>query len=214
MTTPFELSPSLLLSAYAGGSFPMAETRTSSRIFWFSPERRGIFPLNEFHISRSLRRQILRDDYTIRTDTDFEGVLRGCAGRPETWINPAIHHAYLDLHRTGHAHSLEVWVENELVGGVYGVTIGGAFFGESMFSKRPNASKVALAYLVDRLKEAGFILFDTQFLTDHLASLGAVEISKADYLKRLRTALDVDADFTAPDVPQPSGMLQRMSQTS
>lgn len=214
MTSPPELTPEVLLRAYARGAFPMAETRTSSQVFWVVPEKRGIVPLNNFHISRSLRRRILTWDYTIRTDTDFEGVVRGCAERNETWINAAIFKAYRRLFAEGHAHSLEVWEHEELVGGVYGVSLGAAFFGESMFSRRTDASKVALAYLVDRLRQAGFRLFDTQFLTKHLASLGAVEIPQADYREILKEALDLKADFTRPEVPQPSGMLHRMSQTS
>ncbi len=214
VTAPLDLSPSTLLRAYARGAFPMAETRHSTRVFWVVPEKRGIFPLENFHISRSLRRRILRSTYTIRTNTDFAGVVRACADRSETWINAQIFKAYQQLHEEGHAHSLEVWDGGDLVGGVYGVTLGAAFFGESMFSRRTDTSKMALAYLVDRLRVAGFRLFDTQFLTDHLASLGAVEISQSEYRALLRVALAYTADFTAPEMPQPSGMLQRMSQTS
>lgn len=208
------LSSGLLLRGYASGAFPMAETRFSRDIFWVSPELRGIFPLDGFHISRSLRRRILKWDYKIRIDHAFAQVVESCADRPETWINAEIYQAYIKLHGEGHAHSLEVWEGEELVGGVYGVTLGAAFFGESMFSRRRDASKVALAYLVDRLSAAGFKLFDTQFLTPHLASLGAVEIPKATYLHRLEEALLQQANFTEPKTPQPSGMLQRMSQTS
>jgi leucyl/phenylalanyl-tRNA--protein transferase len=214
MTAPPDLSPSTLLRAYSRGAFPMAETRNSSHVFWVVPENRGIVPLDKFHISRSLRRRILTWDYTIRTNTDFEGVVRGCADRNETRINAAIFKAYQRLFEEGHAHSLEVWEKDELVGGVYGVSLGGAFFGESMFSRRTDASKVALAYLVDRLRQGGFRLFDTQFLTAHLASLGAVEIPQSAYRTLLKDALGHIADFTRPEVPQPSGMLQRMSQTS
>lgn len=209
------LTPDLLLQAYAAGVFPMAESREAGDFFWVDPRRRGILPLDGFHISRSLRRRILRGDYTIRTDSDFRGVLEGCAARAETWINPAIFAAYLTLHRIGFAHSLEVWAGDELAGGVYGVCLGGAFFGESMFSRRTDASKIALAYLVDRLRLGGFALFDTQFLTPHLATLGGIEITREDYRRRLAAALRVEADFDrAGAPPQPSEMLQRMTQTS
>ena len=209
------LTPTLMLRAYASGIFPMAETRETEEIFWVDPKRRGILPLDGFHISRSLRRRIARAPFRPSVDEDFEGVLRGCAARPETWINDTIHHLYMTLHRTGFAHSLEVWEGRELVGGVYGVALGGAFFGESMFSLRPDASKIALAYLVDRLRLAGFVLFDTQFVTPHLLRLGAVEISRADYRARLAEAVDIKADFDAPGpLPDPLGLLQRSTQTS
>ncbi|MFY8145674.1 MAG: leucyl/phenylalanyl-tRNA--protein transferase, partial [Rhodobacter sp.] len=171
MTGP-AITPDILLRAYAAGIFPMAERRDDPSIHWIDPKRRGIIPLNRFHISRSLRRRLLHSDYAIRTDSDFSGVVQGCAGRDETWINDDIFSLYLALHRAGYAHSLEVWDADALIGGVYGVALGAAFFGESMFSRRRDASKVALAWLVDRLRAGGFTLFDTQFLTAHLASLG------------------------------------------
>ena len=209
------LTPELLLRAYAAGIFPMAESRTSSAIHWIDPRLRGVLPLAGFRIARSLRRTILRAAWTITTDRDFEGVLAGCADRPETWINRSIREGYLALHRAGYAHSLEVREGDALVGGVYGVALGGAFFGESMFSRRTDASKVALAWLVDRLRQAGFVLFDTQFLTPHLASLGGVEIPRSEYRRRLAAALQVAADFTRPPPPDdPYSMMQRMSQTS
>ncbi len=213
--TEVPLTPEILLNAYASGIFPMADSHGAREVFWVDPRRRGIFPLDGFHISRSLKRRILRSDYIIRTNTAFRQVVVGCADREDTWISPPIFRAYNDLYEAGFAHSLEVWEADELVGGVYGVTLGTAFFGESMFSRRTDASKVALAYLVDRLRQGGFTLFDTQFLTDHLASLGAIEITRADYHRRLSEALGGKADFAgAGPIPQPSEMLQRMSQTS
>lgn len=209
------LTPETLLRAYAIGIFPMAEERESDDIFWVDPRRRGILPLDNFHISRSLRRRIRRADYTIRTDSAFSQVVAGCADRDETWINAQIAELYAALHAAGFAHSLEVWQEGELAGGVYGVTLGAAFFGESMFSRRTDASKIALAYLVDRLRMGGFTLFDTQFVTPHLSSLGAVEISRADYHRRLLAALDKAADFDgAGPPPDPQELLQRSTQMS
>ena len=194
-----ELTPDLLLRAYMAGVFPMAEARNDDEIFWVDPRRRGILPLDAFHISRSLRRRILSGVFTVSFDTAFARVVSACAEREETWINPTIEDLYAQLHRLGHAHSVEVWEKGNLVGGVYGVSIGAAFFGESMFSRRTDASKVALAYLVDRLKVGGYRLFDTQFLTAHLASLGAVEISRKDYHALLDHALEGAAEFNAPE---------------
>lgn len=179
----------------------MAESREDDGLFWLDPEQRGVIPLDAFHISRSLRKALLKEPYDIKIDTNFAGVIEGCADRDETWINGPIFGIYMDLFRAGHAHSLEVWDSDLLVGGVYGVTLGGAFFGESMFSRKPNASKIALAYLVSRLKFGGFTLFDTQFLTPHLASLGGVEISRASYRQALQAALAVEANFLRQ--PQP-----------
>lgn len=209
------LTPTLMLRAYASGIFPMAETRAAEDIFWVDPKRRGVLPLNAFHISRSLRRTISRGRFTITVNTKFEDVLEGCADRDETWINDTIRHLYTTLHKSGFAHSLEVWDDETLAGGVYGVTLGGAFFGESMFSRRTDASKVALAYLVDRLRLGGFTLFDTQFVTPHLTRLGAIEISRAAYRAQLAQSLDVAADFDRPGpVPAPQDLLQRSTQTS
>jgi leucyl/phenylalanyl-tRNA--protein transferase len=209
------LTPELLLHAYSLGLFPMAEHRDDPEIFWVDPRRRGIVPLDRFHISRSLARRIRRGDYRVTVDADFAGVMDGCAEREETWINAEIRRLYEALHRMGRAHSLEVWMDGILAGGVYGVTLGAAYFGESMFSRRTDASKIALAYLVDRLRLAGFRLFDTQFLTPHLASLGGVEISRAEYQRRLRDAVRHSADFTAPPLPaSPQDVLQRKTQTS
>lgn len=193
------LTPEHLLRAYAAGIFPMAERRDDPAIHWVDPRRRGVFPLDGFRIARSLARAIRRDDYRVTTDTDFAGVVAACAERPETWINAPIAALYADLHRAGHAHALEVRdPAGALIGGVYGVTMGAAFFGESMFSRRRDASKVALAWLVHRLRAGGFTLFDTQFLTPHLASLGAVEIGRAEYHRRLADALSRPAAWDPP----------------
>ncbi len=208
------LSPELLLHAYSIGIFPMAEHRDDPEVFWVDPKRRGIFPLERFHISRSLARRIRRGGFQISINRDFAGVLDGCADRAETWINEEIRGHYLALHALGHAHSLEVWDGPRLVGGVYGVQLGAAFFGESMFSRQTDASKVALAFLVDRLNRGGFTLFDTQFLTPHLASLGAIEITRAAYQRRLKRAIAQDADFCGPDAATAQGVIQRNTQTS
>ena len=208
------LTPEIMLSAYAQGIFPMAESRDAGDLHWVDPRSRGVFPLSNFHISRSLARRIRQGAYRIRTNSDFSGVVRACAERPETWINEQLFGLYDALHQMGHAQSLEVWEDDTLTGGVFGLTLGAAFFGESMFSRRTDASKIALAYLVDRLKVAGFTLFDTQFLTPHLASLGAVEIPRAAYRAQLADALRKAADFNAVAVPAPQLVLQRSSQTS
>ncbi len=208
------LTPEILLRGYSVGIFPMAEHREDPEIFWVDPRRRGIMPVPGFHISRSLRRRLRRGAYEISTDRDFSGVLDGCADRAETWISAEIRRLYIALFDAGHAHSLEVWDGGDLVGGVYGVTIGAAFFGESMFSRRTDASKVALAYLVDRLVLAGFELFDIQFLTDHLASLGAIEITRGEYHRRLDQALARPADFVLPPIPSAYEVIQRNTQMS
>jgi leucyl/phenylalanyl-tRNA--protein transferase len=208
------LSPELLLHAYGMGIFPMAEHQDSMDLFWLDPKRRGIMPLDNFHISRSLARRMRRGGYCVTIDQCFDQVVAACADRSETWINPQIQEAYQRLHDLGHAHSLEIHVGTELVGGVYGVTLGAAFFGESMFSRRTDASKIALAYLVDHLSRAGFHLFDTQFLTDHLASLGAQEISRARYQELLADAISRNAQFTKPAMPSAQDVIQRNTQTS
>ncbi len=208
------LTPELMLTGYAKGIFPMAEARDADTLHWVDPQRRGIFELDNFHISKSLRQAILSTNYTIRTNWAFMEVVRRCAARPETWINAPLFALYDEIHAMGHAHSLEVWQDGELTGGVFGLTLGAAYFGESMFSARPDMSKIALAYLVDRLTQGGFRLFDTQFLTPHLASLGAIEIPRAEYRKRLAAALPLDADFTLPETPLPQLLMQRRSQTS
>ena len=209
------LTPALLLNAYANGIFPMAEHQDDSDVFWVDPRQRGVFPLNSFHTSRSLARAIRRDDYSIDVNRDFAGVVAACADRETTWINHELVGLYDALHAIGSAHSLEVRdLSGALIGGVFGLTIGAAFFGESMFSRRANGSKIALAYLVDRLRQAGFVLFDTQFTTPHLISLGAAEISRAQYHAQLTQAIDISADFTGPDSAQSQDVLQRIAQTS
>ena len=209
-----DLTPELLLHGYSIGIFPMAEHRDDPEIFWVDPRRRGVFPLDGFHISRSLSRAMRRTRFTITTNTAFNDVVAGCADRADAWINAEIFSLYAQLHTLGHAHALEVWEDDMLVGGVYGVTLGRAFFGESMFSRRDNASKIALACLVDRLNRGGFTLFDTQFLTPHLASLGAQEITRAAYHARLEMALMKTADFTAPAAASAQEVVQRMTQMS
>lgn len=209
-----ELTPERMLAAYRRGIFPMAEAADSMVLHWVEPRQRGIFPLGGFHISRSLRRQILAGGFEVTANRDFAGVVAACAGRRETWINGTLTEVYAALHRQGYAHSVEVWHEGVLAGGVFGLAIGRAFMGESMVSGRAGGSKIALAFLVDRLRQAGFTLFDTQFLTPHLASLGAVEVPQAEYLRQLQAALTGTADFTAPVTPQPSVLIQRSTQTS
>jgi leucyl/phenylalanyl-tRNA---protein transferase len=210
-----EITPVLLLHAYAAGVFPMAESRESAETFWVDPRRRGVLPLDGLHVSRSLRRTLLRGGFEIRVDTAFRAVLEACADRSETWINPEIVRLYTALHRMGHAHSVEVWNDGDLAGGLYGVALGAAFFGESMFSRRRDASKIALVALVARLNAGGFRLLDTQFVTDHLASLGAIEISRADYRKRLEEAVRLPADFDALPRDTPvQKLLQLSTQTS
>ncbi|MFW2831041.1 leucyl/phenylalanyl-tRNA--protein transferase [Sphingomonas sp. ID0503] len=187
------IDPSLLLRAYSVGVFPMADSRDAPDIYWVEPKLRGVLPLHGFHLSRSLAKVIRSDRFTVTADRDFAGVVRACAerreDRPETWISHPIEDAYLQLHAQGHAHSVEVWQEGALVGGLYGVTLGAAFFGESMFSRVTDASKVALAWLVARLIVGGYRLLDCQFITDHLASLGAIEIDRATYVGLLDSAL-------------------------
>ncbi len=195
------LVPEILLRAYASGIFPMAESRDHEKLFWVDPNRRGVLPLDAFHISRSLARRMRRGNYTISLNEDFEGVLVACADRSETWISQEIHGLYTSLYELGHAHSIEVWQEDILVGGVYGVTLGAAFFGESMFSRRTDGSKLALAHLVAHLRKCGFVLFDTQFLTPHLARLGAIEISRTAYRALLDDALEIEANILAHPLP-------------
>ncbi len=208
------ITPELLLHGYSVGIFPMAEHRDDPEIFWVDPRRRGVMPLDGFHISRSLARAMRRCDWTVTVDHDFEGVVDGCADRADTWINPEIRRLYSALHDRRQAHSLELWEGPSLIGGVYGVTLGAAFFGESMFSRRTNASKIALACLVDRLRQGGFLLFDTQFLTDHLASLGGIEITRTAYHALLERAIGAPASFLAPAVANPQAVIQRKTQTS
>ncbi len=196
-----KVTPELLLRAYQAGIFPMAETRESTSLFWLDPEQRGILPLDGFHVPRRLLRTALSSRYAVTVDTDFAATIAACAeprpGHPETWINPDIERLYAALHRMGFAHSVECRLEGRLVGGLYGVAIGGAFFGESMFSTARDASKVALVHLVARMIAGGFRLLDTQFVTDHLTQFGAIEIPRAAYQARLADALGIGAELAA-----------------
>ncbi len=204
-TDPFavELTPELILRAYQAGIFPMAEDAASEDLFWVSPQLRGIIPLDAIHISRSLRKTLKRHPYSIRIDTDFEAVIEGCATagseRETTWINGAIRRLYGELFRRGFVHTVEVWDGQALVGGLYGVSIGAAFFGESMFHRKTDCSKIAMAHLLDRLKAGGYRLLDTQFVTDHLRTFGGIEIAREDYELRLADALAHEADWSAFD---------------
>jgi len=210
-----EITPALLLQAYASGVFPMAETAGSDELFWVDPRRRGVIPLDGFHVSRRLARSFLGEAFDIRVDHHFSAVVDACAARPETWINAPIRRLYGDLHRMGHAHSVEIWQEGALAGGLYGVTLGAAFFGESMFSRRRDTSKFALIALVARLNAGGFRLLDTQFVTDHLARLGAVEVSRAAYHRLLDAAVARPAHFHAlPRDASRQALLQLTTQTS
>lgn len=212
-----EITPDILLRAYAMGIFPMAEQREDETIHWVDPRRRGILPLDGFHVSRSLARRMRRGGFAVTTDRAFGQVVTACADRGETWISRRIQRLYQGLHDLGRAHSLEVWSGDDLVGGVYGVVLGAAFFGESMFSRVTDGSKIALAHLVDRLRAGGFRLFDTQFLTPHLASLGGVEITRAAYHKLLAEALEGEACFDPPGYSVgagASGRSQDRTQTS
>ena len=192
---PLQITPTLLLRGYANGVFPMSEGAASDEIYWVDPKFRGVIPLGDFHVSRSMRRFVRNAAFDVRINHDFAGTVAACADRQETWINEEIADLYLTLHRLGYAHSVEVWQNQNLVGGVYGVALGGAFFGESMFSRATNMSKAALVWLVARLKFGGFVLFDTQFITSHLVSLGAVEVPRDQYHQMLSKALTVEADF-------------------
>ena len=191
-----ELSSGNLLAAYAGGIFPMAESRGDARIHWIDPPTRALIAPGGLHVSRSLARRMRRGGYRVAIDTAFADVVDACADRPTTWISGRISRAYARLHEEGHAHSLEIWRDGDLRGGVYGVSLGGAFFGESMFSRETDASKIALAHLSDHLAACGFVLFDVQFMTPHLASLGAEEVSRGRYHALLARALGVEARFS------------------
>ncbi|MGH7021858.1 MAG: leucyl/phenylalanyl-tRNA--protein transferase [Brevundimonas sp.] len=197
--------PEELLACYARGVFPMAEARDDPRVFLVEPDQRGVVPLDRFHIPTRLRRTVRGEPYQVRVDTAFAAVLDACAastpGREDTWINDPIRRLYLELHARGHAHSLECWQDEVLVGGLYGVTLGGAFFGESMFSRARDASKIALVHLVARLRRGGWSLLDAQFLTEHLSQFGAVETPQAAYLRLLKPALRLTPDNSALTAP-------------
>ena len=203
MTRPyapgFRIPPDLLLRAYASGVFPMGESASDPEVFWVRPETRGVIPLDGFHLPKSLRKVIRQRRFDIRVDHDFEAVIDACAearaGRKSTWINAPIREAYVELHRRGHCHSVEAWSGDALVGGLYGVSLGRAFFGESMFSRETDASKVCLAHLVERLRERDFVLLDTQFTTEHLKRFGAIDVPRGRYEKLLKEAIKGEAIF-------------------
>ena len=213
-----ELTPELLLRAYAVGLFPMAETADDPELFWVDPDRRGVLPLDAFHAPRSLRKTIRRNRFTVTADRDFRRVIAACAEatakRRATWINTEIRQLYIGLFDRGYAHSVECWRDQKLAGGLYGVALGGAFFGESMFSREPDASKVALVNLVARLKRGGFMLLDTQFVTPHLQRFGAVEISRSVYRRRLTAALKAPARFYGDLDPEGLAILQSITPMS
>ena len=187
------LTPANIIKAYSVGIFPMAENYSDQKIYWINPQNRGILPLGGLHISKSLRKTIKRKSFNVTYNYKFRHIIQECAKigsrRPETWINQEIMEAYIELHKIGYAHSIECWKDNKIVGGLYGIALGGAFFGESMFSQQSNASKIALVHLVAILKDRGFILLDTQFTSDHLETMGVIEISRENYLKKLKNAL-------------------------
>ena len=205
------IDPDLLLRAYSIGVFPMSDSREATDVFWVEPRRRAIIPIDGFRLSRSLRKTLRSGTFEVSLDRAFPEVIRRCSERDETWINFEIEKGFTELHRLRHAHSIEVWQDGELAGGLYGVRLGAAFFGESMFSLRTDASKVALAWLVARLKVGGYTLLDCQFMTEHLRSLGAIEISQKDYLALLASAMSASspADAAAlvpPDLAAGAGL--------
>ncbi|MDI9409477.1 MAG: leucyl/phenylalanyl-tRNA--protein transferase [Candidatus Pacebacteria bacterium] len=199
MSARTTLTVETLLFAYSQGFFPMAEGRDSDSVFWFDPDQRGILPLDSFYVPKRLRQIMRNQPYQLRINSQFDQVVRLCGesapDRPETWINPQIAEVYGQLHLRGHAHSVESWLDGQLVGGLYGVSLGGAFFGESMFSRATDASKIALVQLVRLLREGGFVLLDSQFLTDHLAQFGATQVPRVEYRELLKQALQIKARF-------------------
>jgi len=212
------LTPQIVLDAYSKGLFPMAENRRDKQLFWIDPEVRGILPLDNFHIPRSLKKKIRNNPFEVRFDHNFAAVIRACAQqkpkRRETWINDEIIELYTKLFCMRHAHSVECWQEEKLVGGLYGISIGGAFFGESMFSSERDSSKIALVHLVARLNLAGFTLLDTQFITDHLKQFGAIEISRVEYHKILNVALNLNVGFHLEvSLDAEEGILRRILQS-
>ncbi len=210
-----ELSPTLILRAYAAGVFPMADGAETDGVFWVDPRQRGVFPLDAFHVPRRLARRIRAGGFEVTVDQDFDAVIDACADRDETWINGDIRRLYLALHRMGYAHSVEVRMDGALAGGLYGVRMGAAFFGESMFHRRTDASKIALVYLVARLRAGGFRLLDSQFTTDHLARFGATSVPRERYHRMLDLALREAGDFDAlPQGAAPEEVLQASTQTS
>lgn len=208
-----DLTPRDMLAAYAAGVFPMAETASDPTLHWVDPQWRGVLPVGGIHVSRSLRRSLRRGGWSATLNADFRGTVSRCADRRETWINPALHALYAALHDIGHAHSVEVWQDGAFAGGVFGVSLGRAFFGESMVSARTNGSKLALHWLSVQLGHCGFRLLDTQFLTPHLASLGGEDISRTEYRRRLARALQGVAVLEGP-LPDAAGLSQLTTQMS
>lgn len=214
-----ELTPDILIRTYAAGIFPMAESADDPTLFWVDPDKRGVLPIDGFHITRKLQKKLRRNPFEIRCDTAYEAVIRACGAyrpeRPKTWINSEIIRLYSGLFAMGHAHSVETWLDGRLVGGLYGVSIAGAFFGESMFSTETDASKIALCHLIARLRRGGYTLLDTQFTTSHLIGFGALEIERADYRRQLTAALQVRANFyLGPLEPSDLTFRQSLTQTS
>lgn len=206
-------TPAQLLAGYAVGVFPMATAAWDPQLHWYDPPRRGVLPIGGLHASRSLLRNLKRGGWSATLNADFAATITGCAARDETWINGPLTRLYAQLHRAGHAHSLEVWYEDALVGGLFGVTLGGAFFGESMFSTRTDASKLGLLWLSSQLQRCGFTLLDTQFITPHLATLGGREIPRAEYQRRLEAALPLRVELKG-SLPDAHALWQEITHTS
>lgn len=203
-----------LLAGYAQGIFPMSESADDPRLYWFDPPRRGILPLDGVHASRSLLRDLRRHPWTAVLDGDFEAVVARCAAREETWINTPLKNLYAELHQAGHAHSLEVRLDGGFAGGIFGVTLGAAFFGESMMSAKTNGSKMALVWMACHLRRCGFTLFDTQFLTPHLQRMGGIEVPRQHYRELLVDALAHEPQIDAEPLPSARQLLQEMTHTS
>ncbi|MEM9062905.1 MAG: leucyl/phenylalanyl-tRNA--protein transferase [Pseudomonadota bacterium] len=210
-----ELTPELVLRAYGAGVFPMSDSADADAVYWVDPRKRGILPLSGFHLSRSLKKRLLRADYRVRIDTAFTQVLDACADRPETWINAQIRDLFIRLHHMGYAHSVEVWQDGNLAGGLYGLRLGAAFFGESMFSEMRDGSKIALAWLVARMRAGGFTLLDTQFTTQHLETMGARLVPRAHYHELLERALSRRGNFYSLTADtSPADVVQLITQRS
>nr|WP_281390389.1 leucyl/phenylalanyl-tRNA--protein transferase [Paracoccus amoyensis] len=208
------MTPALLLNAYAQGVFPMAESADDPQLHWFDPAQRGIIPVGRVHASRSLRRDLRRGEWSAHLNRDFDAVVSACSNREATWINGPLFAIYHALHQAGYAHSIEIQKGGQFAGGIFGVTLGGAFFGESMVSGQTNGSKMALLWTSSHLARCGFTLFDTQFLTPHLKNMGGIEISRGIYKAQLKQALQINADFTAKPLPDADQLWQEMTQTS
>lgn len=208
-----EITPQVLLKAYTCGIFPMAESADDPQLYWIEPQARGVLPLDRVIVPKRLQRTIRQQPYDIRVDTDFDGVIAGCAapkpGRRTTWINDRIRKLYFELHQLGYCHTVEAWYGDRLVGGLYGVALGGAFFGESMFSEMRDASKITLIYLCARLIQGGFVMLDTQFVTDHLRQFGTIEVERTRFHRQLERALKAEGDFFRLELdPTPERVLE------